>query len=506
MVKCLWFLALAASAAAGQCDSIDFNNDGLFPDTQDRDDFVSVFGGGPCSTGDCNDIDFNNDGIFPDTEDLAAFVRVFSGGKCRDAEGGWTELQGLPAGARVIYLSSAGSESNSGDDAQHPLRRWPTAWSRVRDGFGDRICIVGDLTLDEVNGASMYSKSSVTVYGDMPGRRPVIRRVGEGNALYVSGGGYITGLTFVGLDFQSGDVRASSGFAAYATGGDWLIEDCSFSGFQLGMSMIGGPLDGITVRRCQFFNNAPLNGHSQGAYLEQCRNVLIDECVFDKNGRRPNGDGTIFNHNLYVHSTCDGIEVRNSISSRASATGLQLRFNHQDAIGNLVIDCPLGITLGHDDQLANYPAKFVYGSVVGNFIVGTSDIAPTAPRRGPAVGFGLAKNVTISGNYIIDAPNAAYGAIRSDRPSTNVRVIGNYSNWPTPVMQWGGTASSAEPTNMVDVDQEPRAIPAIEDYLHHYKIVPATKERFIELARANRKGAWDERWTAQGYIQWAKTN
>jgi hypothetical protein len=33
------------------CDSIDFNGDGLFPDTQDIDDFLSVFSGGPCSTG-----------------------------------------------------------------------------------------------------------------------------------------------------------------------------------------------------------------------------------------------------------------------------------------------------------------------------------------------------------------------------------------------------------------------------------------------------------------------
>ena len=92
--------------------------------------------------------------------------------------------------------------------------------ARAGDGFGDRICIVGDLTLDEVNGLRC-TRSRRSPYGDMPGRRPVIRRVGEGNALYVSGGGYITGLTFVGPDFQSGDVRASSGFAAYATGGDY---------------------------------------------------------------------------------------------------------------------------------------------------------------------------------------------------------------------------------------------------------------------------------------------
>ena len=30
------------------CDAIDFNNDGLFPDTLDIDSLLSVFSGGPC--------------------------------------------------------------------------------------------------------------------------------------------------------------------------------------------------------------------------------------------------------------------------------------------------------------------------------------------------------------------------------------------------------------------------------------------------------------------------
>ncbi|MFO0830735.1 MAG: hypothetical protein U0637_02715 [Phycisphaerales bacterium] len=64
------------------CDSVDFNGDTLFPDTQDIADFISVFGGGSCPTGTCGDIDFNNDGLFPDTDDIAAFIRVFAGGPC----------------------------------------------------------------------------------------------------------------------------------------------------------------------------------------------------------------------------------------------------------------------------------------------------------------------------------------------------------------------------------------------------------------------------------------
>jgi hypothetical protein len=65
------------------CDGIDFNNDGLFPDTLDIDDFLSVFSGGGCSNDpNCGDVDFNNDGLFPDTLDIDALLSVFSGGPC----------------------------------------------------------------------------------------------------------------------------------------------------------------------------------------------------------------------------------------------------------------------------------------------------------------------------------------------------------------------------------------------------------------------------------------
>ncbi|HYF14150.1 MAG TPA: hypothetical protein VD971_03660 [Phycisphaerales bacterium] len=64
------------------CNDLDFNNDGLWPDNLDLEDFLSVFGGGPCSRPGCDGLDFNADGLFPDHADLEAFLRVFSGGPC----------------------------------------------------------------------------------------------------------------------------------------------------------------------------------------------------------------------------------------------------------------------------------------------------------------------------------------------------------------------------------------------------------------------------------------
>ena len=65
------------------CDTIDFNRDGLFPDNVDLLDFLSVFSGGACTNDPlCGDLDFNNDGLFPDNLDLEAFFSVFGGGPC----------------------------------------------------------------------------------------------------------------------------------------------------------------------------------------------------------------------------------------------------------------------------------------------------------------------------------------------------------------------------------------------------------------------------------------
>ena len=69
--------------AATGCDSIDFNNDGVSPDSLDIDDYISVFAGGPCSNDpNCNDIDFNNDSVSPDSLDIDTLLVVFAGGAC----------------------------------------------------------------------------------------------------------------------------------------------------------------------------------------------------------------------------------------------------------------------------------------------------------------------------------------------------------------------------------------------------------------------------------------
>ena len=62
------------------CDSIDFNNDGVFPSDQDVVDFFDVLAGGACPA--CSDVDFNNNGVFPEDQDVTDFFNVLAGGSC----------------------------------------------------------------------------------------------------------------------------------------------------------------------------------------------------------------------------------------------------------------------------------------------------------------------------------------------------------------------------------------------------------------------------------------
>jgi hypothetical protein len=63
-----------------ECDSVDFNNNNVFPEDADVIEFFNVLAGAECPT--CNDIDFNNNTVFPEDQDVIDFFTVLAGGTC----------------------------------------------------------------------------------------------------------------------------------------------------------------------------------------------------------------------------------------------------------------------------------------------------------------------------------------------------------------------------------------------------------------------------------------
>jgi hypothetical protein len=76
----------SAPVGAPTCDTIDFNNNGVFPEDQDVVDYFDTLAGGTPATCDaalgCQDIDFNNNGVFPEDQDAVDFFNVLAGGAC----------------------------------------------------------------------------------------------------------------------------------------------------------------------------------------------------------------------------------------------------------------------------------------------------------------------------------------------------------------------------------------------------------------------------------------
>ena len=79
-------IALPGSPQCPVCDSIDFNQNAVFPEEQDVIDFFTVLAGGACPyplpIGQVCDIDFNNNQVFPEDQDIIDFFTVLAGGEC----------------------------------------------------------------------------------------------------------------------------------------------------------------------------------------------------------------------------------------------------------------------------------------------------------------------------------------------------------------------------------------------------------------------------------------
>lgn len=513
------------AAVTTSCGDLDFNNDGLLPDAADLDDFKAVMAGGPsaCSTGNCDTIDFNRDGIFPDAADLDAFLRVLAGGGCRTyvMPDGWSEIQQAPD-ARVVYVSSSlGNNNNDGLSEAAPLRTPSAAYSIVRDGYPDRVLFrAGDVWIDtpiansyggwDKGGRSADEPMVFGVYGD--GSRPQLVLTGSGSVLNLmgrDGPDYNGRITIVGLHLinRRTDRRvAATGLRSYGGGSSIYIEDCVIEGFSGGVDFQGVdgiPLRGVTFRRCVVADSAPGDGHSQGMYFSKVESLKVEECVVDHCGWTTPDTQTIFNHGFYVQPSCRNVVVRASWISRSSATGIQLRGQFQSAVGNVLLDNPLGISVGHGQ--AATPSQDWTGIVAGNVIEGGGDI--NREPRGMAITVVRANGGRVTSNLIT---NITGGSRHVFWFPGDTKAEGGNKEWTIE-----GNVAYAPAGRFYRIDPgQPISLPAIGENLVSSDVQPAWGDRpksihdyartlgyvdawsMVANMRTRQRGAWDRRLSA----------
>ncbi len=326
---------------------------------------------------------------------------------------GWTPLVPSPDSLR-IFVSAAGSDTNDGLTPSNPIRTLQAARARVRAGSPDWILLrCGDLFHEndvEVwhGGRSAREPAVWTSYGEGP--RPVIVPKGTWPGIAIQEGA--SNLAIVGLHFRGTTDSPASGiqlFVGRRPFGNLLIEDCVVERFKDNINIqgrIAGPnfIRGVAIRRSIVADAHPRGrSHSQGAYIDSVEGLLIEECLFDRNGwvDKQRADATIFNHNLYLGTrNGESATIRRCIIARASSHGIQLRGGGviED---NLFLLNPIAAQLGGGDPVPATHAQGVTGRVSGNVVLNGVDINGTLPRGMGILAFNIgARGAVIEHNVI----------------------------------------------------------------------------------------------------------
>jgi hypothetical protein len=508
------------SVSNGQpCGDLDFNNDGVFPDSADLGAFDMAFGGAPDPGWDT--IDFNRNGIFPELSDYETFLRVFGGGPCEipDPNAGWTQFTPSRDTIIVHVDCERGNDANPGTSSlpkRTPDQRW------VRSGFPDWLMIRAGGTCAGQLGttAGSWVKSGrgrgeplvIGTYDIGPDGRAVYfttarARIAPTNTVGFLGmtSGGVRHLAIVGLHFDAPDVEVPPvGIRFYGQGDDVLVEGCLIEGFGTGVVVEAeGPLTNIRLRRNVIVDSYSKSGssHSQGIYTWAADGVLVEENVLDHNGwrgdtRYPGAYSTIYNHNAYFGHSTRNVVFRCNITARASATAAQLRGNNASASDNVAIDCPLGFGGGH---AMGWATDKWTGTLERNLSIGGGDIgAPGGPREARGMAFQLAAS---AGGRIVDcvamlAPGHQAGGdpgvlFLDDSPGGAATVRITSYGWTPAVL----ARRPQRPDEDIVVALKPAALKGVGDYARAIG-VGSTTEDFLRAARGQSRTNWREDLTA----------
>jgi hypothetical protein len=305
-------------------------------------------------------------------------------------DGFWTPLVPSSDTLHVYVSSSSGLDGNDGLSADRPKRTIAAAMALLRDNHpdwlhirrGDEFTTFGDWQL---SGRSATEPMVVTTDGPAP-QRPLFR-CGAESGLTVHTVS-IHDVAFVGLHFVADTYDGSNGepygISILLPSTRVLVEDCRVERFFTNLRFQGAHSD-LRVRRsviCDAFTTGA--AHPQGIYADGVDGCLIEECLFDHNGWRPEVAGavpTIFRHNLYMQGNTSHVVIRGNVIARAGSHGLQAR-SGGDIRDNLFFGNPINMLVGNN--ILNDGA--VTAQVIGNVMMEGRDIDERT-RRGWAAQF-----------------------------------------------------------------------------------------------------------------------
>jgi hypothetical protein len=341
---------------------------------------------------------------------------------------GWTQFS-QEAGDRIVYVSSSqGKDGNSGLTSAHPVKTIAKATSLMREGYGDWMLLKnGDTFYDCFSNWTFSGKSAddpmlIGAYG--PGERPIVK---SGTHYGFAFGGVtvkhvaIDGIFFYAStrdpyssDFVSPEVGAYGVQSVWPVD-DLLIEDCRFRDYQFNLSITGhySPSGKVRLRRNVVEDAYSTTGRSEGLYMSNIKNVLLEDNIFDHDGWNEEIKGaqaTIFNHDAYLSESNTNVVIRGNIFANASSHGLQARSGGKIQ-GNLFLRDPIGCLFGIGQTVADDGGS--QGDVSGNIFLETGTI--DGAGRGWGLEIGNIKNggtTIVRNNIFAQDHQPHYAAIK----------------------------------------------------------------------------------------------
>lgn len=326
--------------------------------------------------------DYNYDGVLSPA-DFSAFLTNYDNPP--NTDDGWTELN-PGTGSLVIYVSSSqGNDNNDGRTTSRPVKTIARAYDLIRDGRPDWIRLrKGDTFYESLpnwkkSGKSKTEPMVVSTYGSDSSRPKIL--TGNTRGMRVTGPEFRKHLRFVGFELRPHTRtrdEAPGGIEFICRHQDILIEDCLIAGFADNLQFQGDSdlrASDVRVRRNVIIDSWAVGQHSQGLYAARVDGLLIEGNIFDHNGWKEGVEGadpTIFNHNIYVQSSCSSINVRGNIIANASSHGVQVRPGG-NITGNFFYRNSINALLGNEEFQTT-------GTIENNVIYEGKDIGPGLPR------------------------------------------------------------------------------------------------------------------------------
>lgn len=320
---------------------------------------------------------------------------------------GWTTLTTSPD-SRLVYVSnSAGDDANDGSEVA-PKKTISNAYRLIREGFPDWILLRRGDTFSgvtwEKSGRSASERMVVTAYGSGP--RPVI--TGElfywgpnAPAWYVFGN-----LAFTDLHLNGG---GSNGRAFMFSGRmqNILVEGCRIENYRVA-AMFQQHASAPRNTTLHLRRNAIVNNGDQGLMLNGADDVLLEENVFDNNGRA--GGDTVFKHNVYL-TEIRNLRISGNIFARGSNFGTKLSADNPGSFTDFVVRNNLyynnGMSLDHSaGPKGDIRTTFTHqNGVIENNVFTESGRAFSNGTRQDLVGWLLnSQNVRWAGNLFVHKP------------------------------------------------------------------------------------------------------